>query len=389
MKLHEYQAKALLSRFGLPHSTGKMLENLDQLEEAFNAVGGGVVAVKAQIHAGGRGKGGGVKIAKSLDEAKKHASEILGMQLVTPQTGPEGQKVRKLYIEAGAKIAREFYLALLLDRESSKLMFVASSEGGMDIEELAETQPEKIIQLEVDPLIGIRSFQARELGQELGLDIKAQNQLFNICSSMVVAYYSCDANLIEINPLVLTEDNKLLVLDAKMTIDDNALYRQPEIAKLRDLHEEDPLELEAQEYGLNYISLDGDIGCMVNGAGLAMATMDVIKLAGAQPANFLDVGGGATEEAVTAAFKIILKDTKVRAILVNIFGGIMKCDIIARGIIEAAKATKLSLPLVVRLQGTHAEEGRKLLSESGLAIETVETIDEAAEKVVSAAKKAA
>lgn len=389
MKLHEFQAKALLNKFKVPVNRGQSLSVAEQAKEVYQKIGSPVVAVKAQIHAGGRGKGGGVKIAKSAEECQKFASEILGMQLITPQTGPEGQKVNILYIEEGASIERELYLALLLDRDNSQLMFVASAEGGMDIEELAEKEPEKIIQVAVDPVIGFRPFQARELGTRLGLPASTHADLGSLCQSLVVAYYSTDASLIEINPLVLTKENKFVALDAKMTIDDNALYRQKEISEMRDFNEEDPLELEASQYGLNYVSLDGEVGCMVNGAGLAMATMDVIKLAGAEPANFLDVGGGASEEAVTAAFKIILKDTKVKAILVNIFGGIMKCDIIARGIIAAVKATQMDLPLVVRLQGTHAEEGRKLLAESGLTITTAETMDEAAQKVVTAAKQKA
>lgn len=389
MKLHEYQAKILLKRYAVPVSKGIMIEDASKALSAYGDLGSQIVAVKAQIHAGGRGKAGGVKLAKSAEEAQKYAEQILGMKLVTPQTGPEGQIVRKLYLEAGASIQKEMYLALLLNRESSRLMFVASAEGGMEIEELAKTNPEKIHQIEIDPLIGFRSYQARELGKKLGLESSTHVSLYNFCKSLIEAYYQTDASLIEINPLVLTKENQFLALDAKMTIDDNSLYRHKDILEFRDLHEENPLEIEASQFGLNYISLDGEIGCMVNGAGLAMATMDVIKLAGAEPANFLDVGGGATEEAVTAAFKIILKDTKVKAILVNIFGGIMRCDVIARGILAAAKATQLKLPLVVRLQGTNADQGRKLLQESGLSIETAETIDEAAEKVVSAARKAA
>lgn len=389
MKLHEFQAKALLHRYKIPVNKGQSISSADDAQAVYDKIGSPVVAVKAQIHAGGRGKGGGVKIAKSAEECVQFSKEIMGMQLVTPQTGPEGQKVRIVYIEQGADIEKEMYLALLLDRDTSQLMFVAAAEGGMEIEELAEREPEKIIQVRVDPVIGFRPYQARYLGTKLGLPSKTHAELGSLCQSLVIAYYSSDASLIEINPLVMTKDQKLIALDAKMTIDDNAIARQKEIASMRDLHEEDPLEMEAAEFGMNYISLDGDVGCMVNGAGLAMATMDVIKLAGASPANFLDVGGGATQEAVTAAFKIILKDTKVKAILVNIFGGIMKCDIIARGIVEAVKSTKLELPLVVRLQGTHAEEGRKILADSQLPITTAETIDDAAKKVVEAAKQKA
>ncbi|TVQ80066.1 MAG: ADP-forming succinate--CoA ligase subunit beta [Bradymonadales bacterium] len=389
MKIHEYQAKALLRKFSVPVAQGELLTEISQLPELYKKLGAPVVAVKAQIHAGGRGKGGGVKIVKSLEEAKTQAEKILGMTLVTPQTGPEGQVVKKVYLEAGAEIAKEMYLAILLNRESSELIFVASAEGGMEIEELAETHPEKIFQFPIDPLIGFRSFQARELASQLGLEPKTHGAFYRFCLGLIEAYIKLDASLIEINPLVLTKSSEFVALDAKMTFDDNALYRQKEVAALRDLDEEDPLEMEAAEYGMSYISLDGQIGCMVNGAGLAMATMDVIKLAGAEPANFLDVGGSASEEAVTAAFKIILKDPKVKAILVNIFGGIMKCDIIANGIINAAKATGLKLPLVVRLQGTHATEGRQLLAKSGLAVITAESIDEAAQKVVEAAKKQA
>ncbi|MDB5036796.1 MAG: succinyl-CoA synthetase, beta subunit [Bacteriovoracaceae bacterium] len=387
MKIHEYQAKALLKNFSLPISKGTSLTDLKDVESAYKAAGTPVVAVKAQIHAGGRGKGGGVKIAKSLDEAQKYASQILGMNLVTHQTGPKGQKVRTLYIEAGTAIAKEMYLAVLLDRETSQLVIIAAGEGGMEIEELAHKSPEKIVRKQIDPLLGFRSFDGRLLGYALGLKETVHAELTTICQNLIRAYLALDASLVEINPLVLTADNHLVCLDAKMTIDDNGLYRHPEIEKLRDLYEEDALEMEAAKFGLNYVSLDGTVGCMVNGAGLAMATMDVIKLAGAEPANFLDVGGGATKEAVTEAFKIILKDTKVKAILVNIFGGIMKCDIIAAGILEAVKTTKLSLPLVVRLQGTRAPEGLKLLSESGLPIQTAETIGDAADKVVKAAGK--
>jgi len=384
MKIHEYQAKALLKGFNIPVSKGVIINDKSQIESAYKELKSKVVAVKAQIHAGGRGKGGGVKIAKSLEEAQKFGSEILGMNLITHQTGTEGQKVRSVYIEQGAAIAKEMYLAVLLDRDQSQLTLVAAAEGGMEIEELAKTNPEKITKMLIDPNSGFTAEQGSKLCAALGLDKKLEGQVTQFCQSLEKAYLKLDASLIEINPLILTEEGNLHALDAKMTFDDNALYRQPEVEKLRDIHEEDPLEIEAQKHGLNYISLDGSVGCMVNGAGLAMATMDVIKLAGAEPANFLDVGGGATREAVTAAFEIILKDKKVKAILVNIFGGIMKCDIIANGIVEAAKKTKLALPLVVRLQGTNAKEGRKILADSGLPIITAETMGEAAEKVVAA-----
>lgn len=387
MKIHEFQAKALLKNFNIPVQKGVPLTDLKDVESAYKSLSSPVVAVKAQIHAGGRGKGGGVKIAKSLEDCKTYASQILGMNLVTHQTGPKGQKVRTIYIEAGTAIAKEMYLAVLLDREMSQLVVVASAEGGMEIEELAKTNPEKIFRTNIDPTKGLTSAQGAQLNDHLGLPKTTADDLYKFCKNLVEAYLKLDASLIEINPLVLSKENQLVALDAKVTIDDNGLFRHKEIEKLRDLNEEDPLEIEAGKFGLNYISLDGNVGCMVNGAGLAMATMDVIKLAGAEPANFLDVGGGATKEAVTEAFKIILKDTKVKAILVNIFGGIMKCDIIAAGIIEAAKTVNLTLPLVVRLQGTRAPEGMKLLTESGLKISTAETIGEAAEKVVSAVKK--
>lgn len=386
MKIHEYQAKALLKDFGVPVSKGVVVRDAKDVAAAYSQLASPVVAVKAQIHAGGRGKGGGVKIAKSLDEAQKYASQILGMNLITHQTGSKGQKVRTLYVEAGTQIAKEMYLAVLLDRESSQLTLIAAAEGGMDIEELAHKSPEKIFKHSVDPVLGFRAFQGRLLGYQLGLDHTLHGSLTSLCQSIVKAYMDLDASLIEINPLVLTGDQKLLALDAKMTFDDNGLYRHKNVAELRDENEEDPLEMEAAKFGLNYISLDGTVGCLVNGAGLAMATMDVIKLAGAEPANFLDVGGGATREAVTEAFKIILKDTKVKAILVNIFGGIMRCDIIANGIVEAAKVTQLKLPLVVRLMGTASEQGRKILAESGLKISTAETMEEAARAVVKASK---
>ncbi|MBN8555972.1 MAG: ADP-forming succinate--CoA ligase subunit beta [Deltaproteobacteria bacterium] len=386
MKIHEYQAKNLLKDFGVPISKGFAIQNLNELDGVYKNLGGGVVAVKAQIHAGGRGKGGGVKIAKSEADMKKFAGEILGMNLITHQTGAQGQKVRSLYIEAGTAIAKEMYLAVLLDRETSRLTLIAAAEGGMDIEELAAKSPEKILKFQIDPTLGFRAFQGRLLGYGLGIPDSTHTELIKLCQSLVRAYMELDASLVEINPLVLNSENRLIALDAKMTFDDNALYRHKNILELRDVNEEDALELEAAETGLNYISLDGTVGCMVNGAGLAMATMDVIKLAGAEPSNFLDVGGGANTEQVTKAFQIILKDKKVRAILVNIFGGIMKCDIIANGILEAAKITKLSLPLVVRLQGTNAKEGLAILAKSGLKIDTAETMAEAAEKVVKAAK---
>lgn len=386
MKIHEYQAKALLKDFNVPVAKGVMVNDLSQVESAYKSLQSPVVAVKAQIHAGGRGKGGGVKIAKSLEDAKTFASQILGMQLITHQTGPQGQKVRTIYIEQGTKIAREMYMAVLLDRESSQLTLIAAAEGGMDIEELAHKSPEKIITIKIDPTVGFGGYQGRLLGYALGLDTALHSSLISLCKSLIKAYLELDASLVEINPLVLTSDNQFVALDAKMTFDDNALYRHKNFTELRDMNEEDPAEMEAAKFGLNYISLDGTVGCMVNGAGLAMATMDVVKLAGAEPANFLDVGGGATREAVTEAFKIISADKKVKAILVNIFGGIMKCDTIASGIVEAVKTVGLKLPLVVRLQGTNSDLGRKILQESGLKLATAETLEEAAKKVVAASK---
>ncbi len=386
MKIHEFQAKALLKNFGVPIAQGVAIKDLNEVESAFKTLNSPVVAVKAQIHAGGRGKGGGVKIAKSLDETKTHAKNILGMQLVTHQTGPTGQKVRMLYIEQGTNIAKEMYVAVLLDRESGQLSIIAAAEGGMDIEELAHKSPEKILTMRIDPTTGFRDFQGRLLGYHLGLDTAMHGHLIQLCRSLVRAYIELDASLVEINPLVLTKENTLMALDAKMTFDDNALYRHKNVAELRDLHEEDPAEMEAAKFGLNYISLDGTVGCMVNGAGLAMATMDVIKLAGASPANFLDVGGGASREAVTEAFKIISKDTKVKAILVNIFGGIMRCDTIASGICDAVKVVGLKLPLVVRLAGNNSDLGKKILQESGLRVTTADTLEEAAKKAVAASK---
>ncbi len=386
MKIHEYQAKNLLKDFGVPVQKGIVVKDLNQVDSAWNDLKSSVVAVKAQIHAGGRGKGGGVKIAKSLEDCRKFAKDILGMQLITHQTGPQGQKVRTIYIEAGSKIAREMYMAVLLDRESSQLTLIAAAEGGMDIEELASSHPEKIITLKIDPLTGFMPYQGRELGFKLNLDVSLHGELNKLCTALTTAYLKLDASLVEINPLILTEDKQLVALDAKMTFDDNALYRHKNFEELRDLHEEDPAEMEAAKFGLNYISLDGNVGCMVNGAGLAMATMDVIKLAGGEPANFLDVGGGASKEAVTEAFKLISKDQKVKAILVNIFGGIMRCDTIATGIVEAIKTVGLKLPLVVRLSGNNADVGRQILKDSGLKVTTAETLEEAAQKTVSAVK---
>ncbi len=388
MKIHEYQAKALLKNYGVPLANGVAITDLSQVENAYKTLNSPVVAVKAQIHAGGRGKGGGVKIAKSLAEAKDYASKILGMQLVTHQTGPKGQKVRTVYIEQGTAIDREMYLAVLLDRDSSQLTLIAAAEGGMDIEELAAKTPEKILTIKVNPGTGFSAYQGRELGFALKLDSSLHGSLIKLCQALVKAYLELDASLVEINPLVLTKEKTFVALDAKMTFDDNALYRHPNYNELRDLNEEDPSEMEAQKFNLNYISLDGSVGCMVNGAGLAMATMDVVKLAGAEPANFLDVGGGASKEAVTEAFKIISKDPKVKGILVNIFGGIMRCDTIADGIVAAIKTTGLKLPLVVRLSGNNADAAKKIMQDSGLKIVTADTLEDAAQKAVAASKGA-
>ncbi len=385
MKIHEYQGKALLSRFGVPVPKGRAafsIEEADRAIEAFFAEGVKVVAVKAQIHAGGRGKGGGVKIAKSADEAKKHARAILGMTLVTVQTGPEGKLVKRLLIEEGADIAKEFYLGMTLDRAQSRVVAMASTEGGMEIEEVAARSPEKILRQSVDPATGFQPFMARNLAYGLRLPKEAIPAFAKFVEALYRAYMESDASLVEVNPLILTRDNRVLALDAKVDFDENALFRHPDFEEWRDVNEEDSRETEAKNVGLSYIGLDGSIGCMVNGAGLAMATMDIIKLYGGAPANFLDVGGGADKQKVTAAFKIILSDPKVKAILVNIFGGIMKCDIIADGVVAAVKEMGLQVPLVVRLQGTNVEMGKEILAKSGLDILPADTMADAAQKVV-------
>jgi len=386
MKIHEYQAKAILSHYGVPVPRGEETSNPAEVFDIAKRLGTPVVVVKAQIHAGGRGKGGGVKLAKSPDEAERIARDMLGMTLVTHQTGPEGRIVGRLLIEEGLQMTRELYLSIVLDRASGKPVMMASADGGMDIEEVAAKTPERIAKVYIEPGAGIVPFQARQLGFAIGLDGPQVNKFVKLASSLYDAFLATDASLVEINPLVVTAAGDLLALDAKMNFDDNALYKHPEIKDLRDLSEEDPLEIEASKYSLNYIHLDGNIGCMVNGAGLAMATMDAIKLAGGFPANFLDVGGGATKEQVSAAFKLILKDPKVRAVLVNIFGGIAKCDVIAAGILAAAQEVHLGVPLVVRLEGTNVELGRKMLNESGMKIVTAATIDEAAGRVVELSK---
>ncbi len=388
MKIHEYQAKEILRKFGVAVPRGYLAVTPLEAEGAARQLGGGICAVKAQIHAGGRGKGGGVKLARSPDEARSHAEAMLGMMLKTPQTGPDGQEVRKVYVEEGCRIARELYLGMTLDREVGRLAVMASTEGGVDIEEVAHSTPEKILREWVSPLTGLMPFQARRLAFGLGLVGDSVNAFVRFASGLYNAYVATDASLAEINPLVITVGGEVLALDAKMNFDDNALYRHPDIAAMRDPDEEDPKETQAKEFDLSYIALDGDIGCMVNGAGLAMATMDVIKLSGGAPANFLDVGGGADEEKVTAAFKIILSDPHVKAVLVNIFGGIMKCDVIANGIVAAAKQVGLSLPLVVRLEGTNVELGKDILAHSELKIIPADDLGDAARKVVAAARAA-
>ena len=384
MKIHEYQGKEILRQFGVPVPRGIPAFTVQEAVEAAQKLGGPVWVVKAQIHAGGRGKGGGVKVAKSIDDVKRLAGEILGMQLVTHQTGPEGQKVRRLYIEDGADIQKEYYVSVVTDRESQKVAFIASSEGGMDIEEVAHSHPEKIIKVFVDPLTGLTDAQAKEIADGIGMPADSTAQAMDVFQKLYKCYMETDASLVEINPLNRDSKGQVMALDAKFNFDANALFRHPEIVAYRDLDEEDAAEIEASKFDLAYISLDGNIGCLVNGAGLAMATMDTIKLFGAEPANFLDVGGGATPEKVTEAFKIMLKNKKVKAILVNIFGGIMKCDTIATGVITACKATNLNVPLVVRMKGTNEDLGKKMLADSGLPIIAVDTMAQAAQAAVKA-----
>jgi succinyl-CoA synthetase beta subunit len=386
VKIHEYQAKEILKKFGVAVPRGFLATTPLQAESAARQLGGGICAVKAQIHAGGRGKGGGIKLARSPEEARLHAESMLGMILKTPQTGPQGQEVRKLYVEEGVRIARELYLGITLDREKGRVTVMASSEGGVDIEDVARTHPEKILRAPVDPLIGFPAFQARKMAFALGLQGDSVYAFVKFATGLYAAFAATDATLAEINPLVVSATGAVVALDAKLNFDDNALYRHPEVAAMRDPGEEDPKETQAKEFDLSYIALDGDIGCMVNGAGLAMATMDVIKLAGGSPANFLDVGGGADEAKVTAAFKIILQDPNVRAVLVNIFGGIMKCDVIAKGVVAAARQVGLTMPLVVRLQGTNVELGNEILAKSGLDIIAADDLGDAAKKVVAAVR---
>ena len=386
MKIHEYQGKELFRKFGIPVPRGIPAFNVDQAVKAAQQLGGSVWVVKAQIHAGGRGKGGGVKLARSLDELKALSGQILGMQLVTHQTGPQGQKVRRLLIEEGADIKKEYYVAVLTDRSTQKVVLMGSSEGGMDIEQVAHDTPEKIIKVFIDPLAGLGDAQAGDLAHGIGVPVASQAQAVTLFKNLYRCYIETDASLAEINPLILEGNGNIKALDAKFNFDSNALFRHPEIVAYRDLDEEDPSEIEASKFDLSYISLDGNIGCLVNGAGLAMATMDTIKLFGGEPANFLDVGGGASAEKVTEAFKIMLGNQKVKAILVNIFGGIMRCDTIAEGVIAACKAVNLNVPLVVRMKGTNEELGKKLLAESGLPIISADSMAEAAQKVMAALK---
>jgi len=386
MKIHEYQGKELLKTYGVPVPRGIVARSVDEAEQAARELGTDVTVVKAQIHAGGRGKGGGVKLAKSPEEARQIASEILGMQLVTHQTGPEGREVKTLLIEEGLPIDKEFYLGITLDRVTGRNTFMASAAGGMDIEKVAEETPELILKEAIDPSVGLRPFQARKLAFGLGLPADLINQAAKFMLTLYDAYEKMDASLVEINPFLLTKDNRLIALDAKVNFDDNAMFRHKDYADLRDLNEEEPLEIEASKFDLNYIKLDGDIGCMVNGAGLAMATMDIIKLAGGEPANFLDVGGGASQERVENAFRILLADENVKAVLINIFGGIVRCDMVALGVVEAAKNLGVSIPIVARLEGTNVEEGKRVLRESAMGIISADGMRDAAEKVVSAAK---
>ncbi len=385
MNIHEYQGKEILRKYNVPVPRGIPAFSVEEALKAAEQLGGPVWVVKAQIHAGGRGKGGGVKVAKSIDEVKTYASNILGMTLVTHQTGPEGKKVNRLLVEEGADIKKELYVSLVVDRVSQKVALMASSEGGMDIEEVAAHSPEKIHTLIIDPATGLADADADDIARKIGVPDASVAQARQALQGLYKAFWDTDASLAEINPLILTGDGKVIALDAKFNFDSNALFRHPEIVAYRDLDEEDANEIEASKFDLAYISLDGNIGCLVNGAGLAMATMDTIKLFGGEPANFLDVGGGATTEKVTEAFKLMLKNPNLKAILVNIFGGIMRCDVIAEGVIAASKAVSLSVPLVVRMKGTNEEIGKKMLADSGLPIIAADTMEEAAQKVVAAA----
>ncbi len=385
MKVHEYQGKQLLQSYGVATPRGRVCFTVDEAVDAAEEIGGDLWVVKAQIHAGGRGKGGGVRLARSLDEGRRHAGDILGMTLVTHQTGPEGKVVKRLLVEAGADIEREFYVGMVVDRSAQRVVVMASSEGGTEIEEVAAKTPEKIHKAAVDPVAGLTKEQAMDLVAKIGLPEAVLERGAEFLRGLYRVYWETDASLAEINPLILTADQQVLALDAKFNFDDNALFRQPQVHELRDLDEEDANEIEASKYGLSYIALDGNIGCLVNGAGLAMATMDIIKLYGAEPANFLDVGGGATTEQVTEAFVIMMRNPNLKAILVNIFGGIMRCDVIAEGLVNAAKEVHLSVPLVVRLEGTNVDKGREIIAQSGIEITSATTMADAAEKVVAAA----
>ena len=389
MNIHEHQAKELLARFGVAVPKGRAAFTAEEAVAAAKELGGPVWVVKAQIHAGGRGKAGGVKVVKSVDDVAAAAKKMLGMNLVTHQTGPQGRIVKRVYVEEGCAIARELYLGMLLDRATSRVTIMASTEGGMEIEEVAHKTPDKIMHIAIDPVTGLQPYHARRVGFALGLKGPQIATATKFLTAMYNAFVALDASIVEINPLVVTDKGDIIALDAKMNFDDNALYRQKDIEAMRDPDEEDPSETEAAANGLNYVKLDGAIGCMVNGAGLAMATMDIIKLYGSEPANFLDVGGGATKERVTIAFKIIMKDPNVKGILVNIFGGIMRCDIVAEGVVAAAREVKLSVPLVVRLEGTNVDLGKKIMAESGLPIISADNLGDAAAKVVKAVKEAA
>jgi succinyl-CoA synthetase beta subunit len=389
MNIHEYQAKSLLAKYGVPVPRGGVAYTPNEADKVAADLGGPVWVVKAQIHAGGRGKAGGVKVVKNRAEVAAAAGAMLGKKLVTHQTGPDGKEVKRVYIEEGCDIARELYLGMLIDRATGRVTLMASTEGGMDIEEVAAKTPEKILRVAIDPATGLQAFHARKLAFGLGLDSKQVNSAVKFMQALYAAFIGLDASLTEINPLVVTGAGDLIALDAKMNFDDNSLFRQPKVLELRDEDEEDPAELEASKHDLNYVKLNGNIGCMVNGAGLAMATMDIIKLYGGEPANFLDVGGGATRERVTTAFKLILSDPNVEGILVNIFGGIMRCDVIAEGVVAAAREVSLHVPLVVRLEGTNVELGKKMLNQSGLPIVSADNLADAAEKIVKAVKEAA
>ena len=389
MNIHEYQAKALLAKYGAPILKGGVAYTAQEAEQIARDLGGPVYVVKAQIHAGGRGKGGGVKVVKSVGDVKDEAAKMIGMTLVTHQTGPQGREVKRVYIEDGCNIGKELYLSLLVDRGTGRVAIMASTEGGMDIEEVAAKTPEKIMTIVIDPATGLSGFHARRVAYGLGLRDKAASGVVKVVQSLYRAFVDLDASLLEINPLVITKDDGVIVLDAKMGFDPNALFRHKDVVELRDVDEEDPMEREAAKHELSYIKLDGNIGCMVNGAGLAMSTMDIIKLSGGAPANFLDVGGGATKERVTEAFKIILSDPNVEGILVNIFGGIMRCDVIADGVVAAAREVSLNVPLVVRLEGTNVEQGKKILADSGLPIVSADDLGDAARKIVKAVKEAA